>query len=75
MSNIRVVQFFSSEENTEYRLATNVTSMSDEEVCLAYRLRWRIELLWKTLKMHLKLDRIITIPKHAKFDVDMGRRA
>jgi putative transposase len=58
--NIRVVQFFSSEENTEYRLATNVTSMSDEEVCLAYRLRWRIELLWKALKMHLKLDRIIT---------------
>jgi putative transposase len=23
-------------------------------------LRWRIELLWKALKMHLKLDRIIT---------------
>jgi putative transposase len=57
---IRVIQFFSEEENTEYRLATNVTSMTDEEICEAYRLRWRIELLWKALKMHLKLDRIIT---------------
>ena len=34
--------------------------MTDEEICEAYRLRWRIELLWKALKMHLKLDRIIT---------------
>jgi putative transposase len=57
---IRVIQFFNEEENTEYRLATNVTSMTDEEICSAYRLRWRIELLWKALKMHLKLDRIIT---------------
>jgi putative transposase len=57
---IRVIQFFNEEENTEYRLATNVTSMTDEEICEAYRLRWRIELLWKALKMHLKLDRIIT---------------
>jgi len=29
--NIRVVQFFSSEENTEYRLATNVTSIQSFE--------------------------------------------
>lgn len=25
-----------------------------------YRRRWQIELLWKFLKMHLKLDRFIT---------------
>ncbi len=25
-----------------------------------YRLRWGVELLWKFLKMHLKLDRLIT---------------
>jgi len=25
-----------------------------------YRLRWQIELFWKFLKMHLKLDRLIT---------------
>lgn len=26
----------------------------------AYRHRWQIEVLWKFLKMHLKLDRLIT---------------
>ncbi len=52
---IRVIQFFNEEENTEYRLATNVTSMTDEEIYEAY-----LELLWKALEMHLKLDRIIT---------------
>jgi IS4 transposase len=34
--------------------------MSDEEIKEVYRMRWKIELLWKALKMHLKLDRIIT---------------
>jgi len=43
--------------------------MSDEEISLAYRLRWQIELLCKALKMHLKLDRILTIAKHTKVDM------
>jgi IS4 transposase len=34
--------------------------MSDEEIKEVYRMRWKIELLWKALKMHLKLDRMIT---------------
>ena len=34
--------------------------VSNEEIAEIYRLRWQIELLWKFLKMHLKLDRIIT---------------
>ncbi|MFN3927666.1 MAG: transposase [Pseudanabaenaceae cyanobacterium] len=59
-TNLRVVQFFNAAENIEYRLATNVYNMSDEEIKGAYRLRWGIELLWKALKMHLKLDKIIT---------------
>lgn len=32
----------------------------DEEVMDIYRCRWGIELLWKFLKMHLKLDHLIT---------------
>jgi IS4 transposase len=34
--------------------------MSDEEIKEVYCMRWKIELLWKALKMHLKLDRMIT---------------
>lgn len=55
----RVVKFYDA-QNCEYRLATNLTECSDEEVAAIYRKRWQIELLWKFLKMHLKLDHLIT---------------
>ncbi len=56
---------FQDEQGQEYRLVTNLpkvgeNAFTDEEVKELYRQRWRIELLWKFLKMHLKLDRIIT---------------
>jgi putative transposase len=35
-------------------------AVTNEEVMQIYRYRWGIELLWKFLKMHLKLDRLIT---------------
>ncbi len=44
----------------KYRLATNLTEFSDEAVAEIYRKRWQIKLLWKFLKMHLKLDHLIT---------------
>jgi putative transposase len=61
----RVVNFCDLETKTEYRLVTNLPvegemGVTDEEVMDIYRYRWRIELLWKFLKMHLKLDRLIT---------------
>ena len=34
--------------------------MSNEEIAEGYRQQWAIEILWKFLKMHLKLDRLIT---------------
>ena len=50
---------------TEFRFVTNLPEdeefgVSNEEITEIYRLRWQIELLWKFLKMHLKLDRMIT---------------
>jgi putative transposase len=53
------------EERTEFRLATNLPEtgefgVSNKEIGEFYRNRWQIELLWKFLKMHLKLDRLIT---------------
>lgn len=61
----RVVMFSDIEEKTEFRLVTNLPEegeggISNEEIGEFYRLRWQIELLWKFLKMHLKLDRLIT---------------
>jgi putative transposase len=62
---VRVVIFSDLESGTEFRLATNLPAsgegaVSNEEIGEFYRNRWQIELLWKFLKMHLKLDRLIT---------------
>ena len=55
--------------STEFRLATNLPdpgefAVSNKEIGEFYRNRWQIELLWKFLKMHLKLDRLITKNKN-----------
>lgn len=61
----RVVVFCDVEERHEFRLVTNLPEegereIRNEEIGEFYRLRWQIELFWKFLKMHLKLDRLIT---------------
>lgn len=61
----RVVIFSDKKEKTEFRFVTNIPvegkrGASNEEISDFYRLRWQIELLWKFLKMHLKLSRLIT---------------
>lgn len=60
--NCRVVSFCDLETKVEYRLATNVPTavITDAEIGEAYRYRWQFELLWKFLKMHLKLDKLMT---------------
>lgn len=62
---IRVVAFCDLEDKTEFRLATNLPQSGEEgitnqEIAEIYVQRWQIELLWKFLKMHLKLDRLMT---------------
>jgi len=59
---VRIVNFCDVETQTEYRLATNLLKeeVSNEEIGEIYRRRWDIECLWKFLKMHLKLDRLMT---------------
>ena len=61
----RVVNFGDLEKHTEYRLVTNLPirgegRITNEEIGEIYRRRWGIECLWKFLKMHLKLDKLIT---------------
>jgi putative transposase len=61
----RIVNFCDLETKTEFRLATNLPlegagRVSNEEIGDIYRQRWDIELFWKFLKMHLKLDKLIS---------------
>jgi len=62
---VRVVMFCDLKKRTEFRLATDLPSegegaVNNEEIAEIYVQRWQIELLWKFLKMHLKLDNLIT---------------
>jgi len=62
---VRIIAFSDLETRSEFRLATNLpdkgnAAISNAEVTEIYKMRWQIELLWKFLKMHLKLDRLIT---------------
>jgi putative transposase len=62
---LRIVAFCDLENKTEFRLATDLPlegedAVSNEEVAEIYIQRWQIELLWKFLKMPLKLDNLIT---------------
>jgi putative transposase len=57
----RLVWFSDLETKVEYCLITSLpTSVSNYEIAEIYRLRWQIELFWKFLKMHLKLDKLIS---------------
>ena len=60
-----MVKFYDVETKTEFRLLTNLpddrdAAVSDEEIRDIYRLRWGAELFWKFLKIHLKLDKLIS---------------
>jgi putative transposase len=60
-----VAAFCDLESQTEFRIATDLPlegegAVSNEEIGEMYRQRWQIELLWKFLKMQLKLDHLIT---------------
>lgn len=53
------------ETKTEFRLVTNLSAdgdagATDDEIKDIYRLRWGVELLWKSLKRHLKLNKLTT---------------
>ncbi|MGE5660287.1 MAG: transposase [Actinomycetota bacterium] len=56
----RIVWFCDRESRSEFRYSSNVDKMTNKEVSETYRHRWQIEVLCQFLKMHLKLDRLIT---------------
>jgi len=59
-----MVNFCDVETKTEFRLVTHLpddgdATVSDDEIRDIYPLWWGVELFWKFLNMHLKLDRLI----------------
>ncbi|BAT54061.1 Transposase, IS4 [Nostoc sp. NIES-3756] len=61
----RVIYFSDIETKIEFRLVTNSpgsvsATVNDDDIGEIYRLHWGVELLWKFLKMHLKLNKLIT---------------
>jgi hypothetical protein len=63
---VRAVCFGNVQQKVNDYLATHVPAevMSREEIAEAYRQRWVIEVLWKSLKMHLKLGKMMSKNLH-----------
>jgi len=63
---VRVVCLSSMENKVDDYLATHIPEevMSHEEIGEAYRQRWAIEVLWKFLRMHLKLNKMMSKNLH-----------
>ena len=49
---------FKDEEGTTFRLLTNNTDLSEEDILETYKNRWYIELFFKWVKQHLRVDHI-----------------
>lgn len=52
---IRRVKFYDAEQNRVLIFLTNNNELTAEQIALLYRYRWRIELLFKWIKQHLKI--------------------
>ncbi|WP_448533428.1 transposase [Parathermosynechococcus lividus] len=57
----RLVQLCDIESRTAYWFATNLSAevLSDEDIGNIYRQHWRVELMFRFAKMHLKPDRML----------------
>lgn len=52
---IRRIKYFDAEQKRTLVFLTNNTSLTAMQIAMLYRYRWRIELLFKWLKQHLKI--------------------
>src|SRR5690606_22224019 len=54
---LKLIEFI-DEEGTSYRLLTNRLDLSEQEILDTYKSRWYIELFFKWLKQHVKVDHL-----------------
>lgn len=62
----RVVSFF-DDKGKEVRICTNITDLSAKEIADLYRLRWTIEVFFKTLKQNFAIKRMFGTSRNAVF--------
>jgi len=53
---LRRIRFYDKETNKRFLFLTNNFELSAEDVALLYKYRWRIELFFKWIKQHLKVN-------------------
>src|SRR5699024_4525793 len=56
---LRLIEF-TDHEGTSFRLLTNRLDLTDQEILETYKNRWYIELFFKWLKQHIKVDHLFS---------------
>lgn len=54
--NLRRIKYFDSEEKTTFVFLTNNFTQNASDITLLYKYRWRVELFFKWIKQHLKIN-------------------
>jgi len=54
---LRLVRFHDEEQNRDFSFMTNAMSLAAQQVADLYKNRWKIELFFKWLKLHLKIKK------------------
>lgn len=63
--NLRRIKFYDEETGTIFVFLTNNTDLKAEEVAALYKYRWKIELFFKWIKQHLKIQSFWGISENA----------
>jgi hypothetical protein len=58
---------FKDEEGHEFRIVTNLMSLSAEEIAEIYKVRWRVEVFFRWMKQHLNVKRLFGTTPHAVY--------
>ena len=56
--NLRLVRYYDEEQDREFMFLTNAMDLTAQQVADLYRNRWQIELFFKWLKQHLKIEKV-----------------
>jgi hypothetical protein len=68
---VRIIGFWSTEDSTYHWYATNLIISSDIIYPL-YRLRWQLELLWKSWKSFFQLDEINSVNRNIIYSIALA---
>ena len=55
--NLRLVRYYDEEQDREFMFLTNAMDLTAQQIADLYKNRWQIELFFKWLKQHLKIEK------------------